>query len=1046
MPAIDCCLFCSRYKVLENLAADYIFGRQPMASSRAWQLHGCYKVGAAGNGYYDMPFGDALTACEDDNVSLDQRNPANPLRNLIKRMLELRQVYPVLNDGFSLQTLFFDTHDVFLPHSGQLPTPLGIWSVYRGRTPGVQDFTGQGMGNQGFWLLYSNQNETVNYAYDCNNATGSLVAPFPEGTRVKNIFWPYDEYTLNSSTVKLGIESSDEVNGCMSSIELEPYGFKAFVPIDKFVTPAPVITGALPRHDARIETSAVSDETITIPVTILFSREMDCNSIIETISIESNTQTGIKPSFDASSVACQNVTAGTQSFVGEVLSTFQWTANLRNVSHGVHAYTVSNASSADGQSFTNTKDRFMLRVGNIDNPIVFPHVANYTTGLLSQASSGQVQVTPKATGATLWRYSTNWGSTWTNWTAYTSEATTIEDSAWAGVHDGSKHIITQYWSQLTGSTDHVQHSDLSHTDIPRRWPHAHVQGPWNQFGYDGGLNDKMHQDYNGSWNFDLSSEFPSHVLINLWGMDETVGAPDKRATYGDVDGDNVLDRVPPDSLSFNQINITQPHWPHTAYRITINDGDLRYTLKPIGSAPRQLAIYVLLALLPIVSAAAAVAAYHGSFYRLKYNAAGLTLKSYPFNQFQKKRTVASILPTFMKRFSEKEDVTEITDVEGIVVTTTEKPSSRTILIATMEYAIDDWQIKVKIGGLGVMSSLMAKHLTHHNLIWVVPCVGDLQYPIDQVEDPISVTIMGKDHLVDVQRHQVGRITYILLDAPLFRQQTTKEPYPSRMDDMDSAVYYSAWNSCIAEVIRRNSEIDIYHINDYHGAVAPLHLLPRVIPCCLSLHNAEFQGLWSLDSPQKLQEMSDVFNLDSQLIKKYVQWGSGFNLLHAGVSYLRIHQKGFGAVGVSKKYGKRSFARYPIFWGLPKIGHLPNPDPADIAAFDKKLPDPNVTIDAEYEASRGPTRKLAQQWAGLNVDESAELFVFVGRWSMQKGIDLIADIFPKILENNPKAQLICVGPVIDLYGKFAALKLDVMMKKYPGRVYSKPEFVFIPQFV
>lgn len=30
-----------------------------------------------------------------------------------------------------------------------------------------------------------------------------------------------------------------------------------------------------------------------------------------------------------------------------------------------------------------------------------------------------------------------------------------------------------------------------------------------------------------------------------------------------------------------------------------------------------------------------------------------------------------------------------------------------------------------------------------------------------------------------------------------------------------------------------------------------------------------------------------------------------------------------------------------------------------------------------------------------------------------------------------------------YGKFAALKLGVMMKKYPKRVYSKPEFTALP---
>lgn len=68
---------------------------------------------------------------------------------------------------------------------------------------------------------------------------------------------------------------------------------------------------------------------------------------------------------------------------------------------------------------------------------------------------------------------------------------------------------------------------------------------------------------------------------------------------------------------------------------------------------------------------------------------------------------------------------------------------------------------------------------------------------------------------------------------------------------------------------------------------------------------------------------------------------------------------------------------------------------------------------------------------------------MGRWSQQKGIDLIADVFFSILEEYPSTQLICVGPVIDLYGKFAAVKLEKMMSMYPGRVYSKPEFTALP---
>lgn len=153
--------------------------------------------------------------------------------------------------------------------------------------------------------------------------------------------------------------------------------------------------------------------------------------------------------------------------------------------------------------------------------------------------------------------------------------------------------------------------------------------------------------------------------------------------------------------------------------------------------------------------------------------------------------------------------------------------------------------------------------------------------------------------MEVQYYRVGSITYVLLDAPVFSKQTKASPYPPRMDDKESAIYYSAWNYCIAETIRR-FPVDLYHINNYHGAAAPLYLLPeRTILCALSLHDAEFQGLWPMRTPEESKEVSNVFNLDMEIVREYVQFGSVFNLLHAETSYLRIHQRGFGAVGVSK---------------------------------------------------------------------------------------------------------------------------------------------------
>ena len=89
-----------------------------------------------------------------------------------------------------------------------------------------------------------------------------------------------------------------------------------------------------------------------------------------------------------------------------------------------------------------------------------------------------------------------------------------------------------------------------------------------------------------------------------------------------------------------------------------------------------------------------------------------------------------------------------------------------------------------------------------------------------------------------------------------------------------------------------------------------------------------------------------------------------DLLHAGASYLRIHQKGFGAVGVSTKYGKRAFARYPIFWGMNDVGGLPNPDPTDTGLWSgEQVKAKEISVDEELEASKPKLKRQAQNWAG-----------------------------------------------------------------------------------
>lgn len=1030
------------FYVLDNTADNYIFGRQAMSPSPAWYLHGCY----AGDStqYYEMPLNSTLRGCEDVKNSWDHRDPSHPVRGIMKSMFHLREQYPVLTDGLYLRQLSNQTHYRYLPGSNGTGTETGVWSVLRDKYPGVQDLGD----TPAIWLVYHNQNETTKYTFDCNSKDRHFLAPFDSGSTVKNLIFPHQELKLGRSGEKLFVNGSQAFSGCVDTIELDPYEFRAYVPLERWVPPPSMITKFVPGHDVPVPSAGDLTE---VDVSFHFSAAMSCTSVTDSLRIKSTTADGQSGKVVAGSIKCEDVSPGVverAQLVGALPSAWMWSARM-SLSDGVHLVTIANATTKDLGSYTDAVDSFLLRVGKPTNPLVFPNTANYSSTLLSKKGDDLI-VSHQAPGADKWRYSTNWGSSWSDWEEYKGGNSTIQPLPWSGAKsqkwDG-EHVMVQYFSSLLGSSSFVQHGDYEFDGV-RRFPHLWANGPFNQHGFDAGIKNELKHKDDGRWEWHYMDEWPGTVQINVWGINPD-DQPDQSFIFGDIDNDKVLDRMPPSSLSPTVINVTKgPAYPHLSYKFVLDDSNLRFELAPQGDQRVQIAFYVLMWIVPLASGFITVFIFIGSFYKVKFVEKGIKGSSIKLSDMlhQTKIELRDRVHAMRSRSRRNSISTDSDFGEGPVQITDVATNRRTVLIATVEYNIDDWQIKVKIGGLGVMAQLMGKALTHQDLIWVVPCVGDIEYPEvpEEWAEPMTVTILGSEYQVNVSYHKVANITYVLLDAPVFRQQTKAEPYPPRMDNIDSAIYYSTWNQCIAQTITR-FPIDIYHINDYHGGIAPLYLLPEItIPCCLSLHNAEFQGLWPLRTPEERKEVYAIFNLPADIAQQYVQFGSVFNLLHGAVSYLRVHQNGFGAVGVSKKYGDRSFARYPIFWGLSQIGQLPNPDPSDMEVWDAQTKDEkDIAIDAEFELSRGELRKQAQEWAGLTVDPNAELFVFVGRWSQQKGVDLIADLFPVILEEYPNTQLIAVGPTIDLYGKFAALKLSKLMERYPGRVFSKPEFTSLP---
>lgn len=98
-------------------------------------------------------------------------------------------------------------------------------------------------------------------------------------------------------------------------------------------------------------------------------------------------------------------------------------------------------------------------------------------------------------------------------------------------------------------------------------------------------------------------------------------------------------------------------------------------------------------------------------------------------------------------------------------------------------------------------------------------------------------------------------TYIILDSSVFFAKMKAVPYPVRIDDFTSAIFYSTWMQAIASTVRHTRSLLSSTIMYTYGALAPIYLLQKVLPVCLLLQKAEFQRLWPLRTKEEMKEGS-----------------------------------------------------------------------------------------------------------------------------------------------------------------------------------------------
>ena len=317
-----------------------------MASTKAWQRHGCYHLGS--EALFALPLTKVSLGCHDDWNSLDHFDPTADIRRLFKHFFDLRAKYRTLNDGFSLVQHANWTHDDYLPFSNGSATERGMWSVSRGGLQPIQNFTL----DETVWFIYTNENTTITHGGNCTTKDG-ISGPYQSGTVVRNLLYPFENYTLGASDRAFFFDDKAPFFGCIESITLQPYDFKLLVPADNWIAPIPALTKFTPGHDARIEVTDDNQNPNSVNVQIEFSDQMDCDSVSKsmTFNLTSSGKASSSPSVKSGSVECltisdSNITPA--SILGTTVSKWYWKATIENFADGILTITIKDPQSQGG--------------------------------------------------------------------------------------------------------------------------------------------------------------------------------------------------------------------------------------------------------------------------------------------------------------------------------------------------------------------------------------------------------------------------------------------------------------------------------------------------------------------------------------------------------------------------------------------------------------------------------------------------------------------------------------------------------------------------
>lgn len=316
----------------------------------------------------------------------------------------------------------------------------------------------------------------------------------------------------------------------------------------------------------------------------------------------------------------------------------------------------------------------------------------------------------------------------------------------------------------------------------------------------------------------------------------------------------------------------------------------------------------------------------------------------------------------------------------------------------------------KTGGLADVIGALPKELAknNHDVTVFLPKYSLIAEEFTQhfsLHEEISVRYGGEAKTCAVYLYNDENIRYLFLDNQEYfgRSQIYGEP-----DDGERFNFFSM--AVLTAIEKMEVKADIIHVHDWHTAVIPLLIkedsrfrnIGESVRTVLTIHNLQFQGVFPATVFTNGFEFEEnEFDLSS------IEWKGNYNMLKTGISYadkVTTVSPSYRDEILTAQYGE----------GLDEVLKERKDDLEGILnGLDTQFYNPatDLAIEMEYDYSsieeKAVNKRKAQSLLGLPVKGNIPLTVMISRLAGQKGIDILEEDLPALLQSNDM-QFILLG--------------------------------------